>query len=156
MKVLKRNSPDNKQAEQQSMAEVGTIGKTYHRNLVRHYGFCYDQYMSALVFEYMENGSLDKYLFVKKQELDWGELYDVAIGTAKSLAYLHEECQQRIIHYDIKPANILLDANFSPKFGDFGLAKLCNRDSSHISLTGYRGTPCARVLFEQLSNNAEV
>ncbi|TYK31376.1 rust resistance kinase Lr10-like isoform X1 [Cucumis melo var. makuwa] len=139
VKVLNRNS--DKQAEQQFMAEVGTIGKTYHRHLVRLYGFCYDKYMSALVFEYMENGSLDKYLFGKNQDVDWGKLHDVAIGTAKGLAYLHEECQQRIIHYDIKPANILLDANFSPKVGDFGLAKLCNRDRTHISLTGYRGTP---------------
>ncbi|XP_022134951.1 rust resistance kinase Lr10-like isoform X2 [Momordica charantia] len=139
VKILKRDS--DRQAEEQFMAEVGTIGRTYHINLVRLYGFCYDQYMGALVFEYMENGSLDKYLFGKKQEIEWGKLHDVAIGTAKGLAYLHEECQQRIIHYDIKPANILLDANFSPKVGDFGLAKLCNRDSTHMSLTGYRGTP---------------
>uniref|UniRef100_A0A9I9CHK4 Protein kinase domain-containing protein n=1 Tax=Cucumis melo TaxID=3656 RepID=A0A9I9CHK4_CUCME len=139
VKVLKRNS--DRQAEEQFMAEVGTIGRTYHINLVRLYGFCYDQYMGALVFEYMENGSLDKYLFGKNQDIDWRKLHDVAIGTAKGLAYLHEECQQRIIHYDIKPANILLDANFSPKVGDFGLAKLCNRDSTHMSLTGYRGTP---------------
>ncbi|XP_038899350.1 rust resistance kinase Lr10-like isoform X2 [Benincasa hispida] len=139
VKVLNRNS--DKQAEQQFMAEVGTIGKTYHRHLVRLYGFCYDQYMGALVFEYMENGSLDKYLFGKNQDIDWGKLLDVAIGTAKALAYLHEECQERIIHYDIKPANILLDSDFSPKVADFGLAKLCNRDNTHISLTGYRGTP---------------
>lgn len=139
VKVLKRNS--DRQAEEQFMAEVGTIGRTYHINLVRLYGFCYDQYMGALVFEYMENGSLDKYLFGKNQEIDWGKLHDVAIGTAKGLACLHEECQQRIIHYDIKPANILLDENFSPKVGDFGLAKLCNRDNTHMSLTGYRGTP---------------
>ncbi|XP_023524202.1 rust resistance kinase Lr10-like isoform X1 [Cucurbita pepo subsp. pepo] len=138
-KVLKRNS--DKQAEEQFMNEVGTIGKTYHINLVRLNGFCYDHYMCALVFEYMENRSLDKYLFGKNEELDWGKLRDVAIGTAKGLAYLHEECQQKIIHYDIKPANILLDENFTPKVGDFGLAKLCNRDSTHMSLTGYRGTP---------------
>lgn len=139
VKVLKRSS--DRQAEEQFMAEVGTIGRTYHINLVRLYGFCYDQYMGALVFEYMENGSLDRYLFGKNQEIDFGKLHDVAIGTAKGLAYLHHDCQQKIIHYDIKPANILLDANFSPKVGDFGLAKLCNRDSTHMSLTGYRGTP---------------
>ncbi|KAA8515367.1 hypothetical protein F0562_018403 [Nyssa sinensis] len=69
------------------------------------------------------------------------ELHEIAIGTAKGIAYLHEECQQRIIHYDIKPGNVLVDANFFPKVADFGLAKLCNRDNTHVSVTGYRGTP---------------
>ncbi|XP_031276472.1 LOW QUALITY PROTEIN: rust resistance kinase Lr10-like [Pistacia vera] len=108
----------DKRAEEQFMAEVGIIGRTYLINLVRLYGFCHDQYMSALVYEFMENGSLDK-----------------------GLAYLHEECQQRIIHYDIKPGNILLDENFFPRVGDFGLTKLGNRDNTHVTLTGYRGTP---------------
>ncbi|KAL0459123.1 UNVERIFIED_CONTAM: Rust resistance kinase Lr10 [Sesamum latifolium] len=97
------------------MAEVGTIGRTHHINLVRLYGFCYDQFMSALVYEFMENGSLDKHLFSENQELKWEKLHEIAIGTAKGIAYLHEECQQRIIHYDIKPGNMLLDENFSPK-----------------------------------------
>lgn len=93
------------------MAEVGTIGQTYHRNLVRLYGFCHDQFTNALVYECMENGSLDKYLFNDKKEIEWEKLHDIVIGTARGIAYLHEECQHRIIHYDIKPANILLDAN---------------------------------------------
>ncbi|XP_022136526.1 rust resistance kinase Lr10-like isoform X2 [Momordica charantia] len=139
VKVLKKSS--DKRAEEQFMAEIGSICRTYHINLVRLYGFCYDHFMSALVFEYMDNGSLDKYLFGKRQEIEWGKLHDIAIGTARGLAYLHEECHQRIIHYDIKPANILLDNNFFPKVGDFGLAKLCNRDITHISFSGYRGTP---------------
>ncbi|KAM7459648.1 hypothetical protein LguiA_036642 [Lonicera macranthoides] len=139
VKVL--NWRSDKAAEQQFMAEVGTIGRTYHINLVRLYGFCYDQMMSALVYEYMENGSLDKYLFSDTHTIEWEKLYEVAIGTAKGIAYLHEECTQRIIHYDIKPGNVLLDHCFSPKVADFGLAKLCNHDSTHVSVTGYRGTP---------------
>ncbi|KAF5461526.1 hypothetical protein F2P56_017615 [Juglans regia] len=140
VKVLNR-SQARSTAEDQFMAEVGTISRTCHINLVRLYGFCHDQFMSALVFEYMDNGSLDKYLFGSKQEIEWEKLHEIAVGTAKGIAYLHEECQPRIIHYDIKPGNILVDANFSPKVADFGLAKLCNRDGTHVSVSGYRGTP---------------
>ncbi|KAK6144101.1 hypothetical protein DH2020_020921 [Rehmannia glutinosa] len=138
VKVLNRGA--NRNIEEQFMAEVGTIGRTHHINLVRLYGFCYDQFMSALVYEFMENGSLDKHLFSETQVLEWENFQEIAIGTAKGIAYLHEECQQRIIHYDIKPGNILLDSNFSPKVADFGLAKLCNRDDTHVTVTGYRGT----------------
>ncbi|CAL5440349.1 unnamed protein product [Camellia sinensis] len=139
VKVLNRSL--DRGAEQQFMAEVSTIGRTYHINLVRLYGFCYDHIMSALVYEYMENGSLDKHLFSDTQAIEWVKLHEIAIGTAKGITYLHEECEQRIIHYDIKPGNVLLDANFFPKVADFGLAKLCNRDNTHVSSTGYRGTP---------------
>ncbi|MCL7042759.1 hypothetical protein MKW94_020426 [Papaver nudicaule] len=124
------------------MAEVSTIGRTYHRNLVRLYGFCFDSATKALVYEFMKNGSLDRILFDKSQtSIKWEKLYEIAIGTAKGLAYLHEDCQKRIIHYDIKPGNILLDSKFSPKVADFGLAKLCNRDNSYVTMTGGRGTP---------------
>ena len=139
VKVLNRSLA--KTGEEQFMAEVGTIGRTYHRNLVRLYGFCHDQFMNALVYEYIENGSLDKYLFNDKKEIEWEKLHDIAIGTARGITYLHEECQHRIIHCDIKPGNILLDANYFPKVADFGLAKLCNCDDTHVTLSGYRGTP---------------
>ncbi|KAG8388937.1 hypothetical protein BUALT_Bualt02G0177200 [Buddleja alternifolia] len=139
VKVLNRGP--NKSIQEQFMAEVGTIGRTHHINLVRLYGFCYDESMSALVYEFMENGSLDKHLFSENQELQGEKLHEVAVGTAKGIAYLHEECQKRIIHYDIKPGNVLLDENFAPKVADFGLAKLSNRDDTHVSVTGYRGTP---------------
>ncbi|XP_044463712.1 rust resistance kinase Lr10-like [Mangifera indica] len=123
-------SVDRRAEDEQFMAKTGTIGRTYHINLDRLYGFCHDQYMSALVYEFLENGSLDQYLFKEEKEIEWEKLHEIAIGTARGLAYLHEECPQRIIHYDIKPGNILLDENFFP-----------NRDSTHATLTGYRGTP---------------
>lgn len=126
------------------MAEVASIGRTYHINLVRLYGFCFDPAMRALVYEYVENGSLDRFLFGRSEALTdnhWEKLQKIAIGTAKGIAYLHEECQQRIIHYDIKPANVLLDEDFVPKLADFGLAKLCNRDITQVPMTGFRGTP---------------
>ncbi|XP_029125195.1 rust resistance kinase Lr10-like [Cajanus cajan] len=139
VKVLRGNS--DKRIQEQFMAEVGTIGKLYHFNLVRLYGFCFEQDLRALIYEYMENGSLDRYLFHEKKTLGYEKLYEIAVGTARGIAYLHEDCKQRIIHYDIKPGNILLDSNFNPKVADFGLAKLCNRDDTHITMTGGRGTP---------------
>ncbi|KAL2997667.1 hypothetical protein AAZX31_09G053600 [Glycine max] len=139
VKVLRGNS--DKRIEEQFMAEVGTIGKIHHLNLVQLYGFCFERDLRALVYEYMANGSLDRYLFRKKKTLGYEKLYAIAVGTARGIAYLHEDCKQRIIHYDIKPGNILLDSNFNPKVADFGLARLCSRDNTHITMTGGRGTP---------------
>lgn len=142
MAVKLLNSAMSKRAEEQFMAEIGTIGRTYHINLVKLYGFCFDKSVKALVYEYMENGSLDKYLFDDDQRIEWGKLHEIAVGTAKGIRYLHEECQQKIVHYDIKPANVLLAANFTPKVADFGLAKFFDREgSSATKLTGGRGTP---------------
>ncbi|XP_058067979.1 G-type lectin S-receptor-like serine/threonine-protein kinase At1g34300 [Magnolia sinica] len=139
VKVLKGTS--NKRIEEQFMAEVSTMGRTHHFNLVRLYGFCFERDLQALVYEYMEKGSLDQILFRENKMIEWEKLMEIGVGTAKAIAYLHEECQQRIIHYDIKPGNILLDVNFRPKVADFGLAKLCNRDNTHMTMTGGRGTP---------------
>ncbi|KAM3370934.1 hypothetical protein ACQJBY_018339 [Aegilops geniculata] len=143
VKVL--NSTLGKRAEEQFMAEVGTIGRTYHINLVRLYGFCFDAAVKALVYEYMENGSLDRHLFgtpaSEDRTIGFDTLHGVAVGTAKAVRYLHEECQHRIIHYDIKPENVLLGADMAPEVSDFGLAKLCDREDTHLTITGARGTP---------------
>jgi serine/threonine protein kinase len=139
VKVLRGSS--DQRIHQQLMAEMGTIGKVHHFNFVRLYGFCFEKNLIALVYEYMRNKSLDRYLFQENTILGFEKLQEIAIGTAKGIAYLHEECQQRIIHYDIKPGNILLDDNFNPKVADFGLAKLTNRENTHITMTGGRGTP---------------
>lgn len=139
VKVL--TNAHDKRIEEQFMAEVSSIGRTHHINLVRLYGFCFDSTTRALIFEYMENGSLDGFLFGDTTTIDWCKMHEIAVGTAKGIAYLHEECEQRIVHYDIKPGNILLDRNLSPKVADFGLAKLHNRESSRILMTGFRGTP---------------
>ncbi|XVE52764.1 hypothetical protein DITRI_Ditri02bG0149700 [Diplodiscus trichospermus] len=140
VKVLNSYGID-KRIEEQFMAEFNTIGRTYHRNLVRLYGFCFEAKTKALVYEYMENGSLDKLLFEQKHETEWDKLYEIAIGAARGLEYLHHFSHKRIIHYDIKPANVLLDSNFCPKIADFGLAKLCNRDSTNITMSRVGGTP---------------
>ncbi|XP_057834871.2 G-type lectin S-receptor-like serine/threonine-protein kinase At2g19130 [Cryptomeria japonica] len=131
------------QAEKQFRAEISTIGNIHHVNLVKLRGFCVEGSTRMLVYEYMENGSLNSFLSSKSKEedkvLDWNTRYGIALGTARGLLYLHEECRDRIIHCDIKPENILLDADFSPKVADFGLAKLVGRDFSRV-LTTTRGT----------------
>ncbi|KAI7752316.1 hypothetical protein M8C21_015062 [Ambrosia artemisiifolia] len=137
------NGSSDKTIEEQFVAEVSTMGRTHHFNLVRLYGFCFETSLIALVYEFMVNGSLDNQLFKANTSDVIGieTLLEIALGTARGITYLHEECPQKIIHYDIKPGNILLDSKFCAKVADFGLAKLCNRDKSHITMTRCRGTP---------------
>ncbi|KAF8043219.1 hypothetical protein BT93_A1535 [Corymbia citriodora subsp. variegata] len=129
------------QGEKQFRTEVSTIGTIQHLNLVRLRGFCSEGDKRLLVYDCMPNGSLDHHLFHRKDSktLDWKTRYQIALGTARGLAYLHEKCRDCIIHCDIKPENILLDAEFCPKVADFGLAKLVGRDFSRV-LTTMRGT----------------
>ncbi|KAL6342875.1 hypothetical protein AAG906_016894 [Vitis piasezkii] len=118
VKVLKYNNNVDKMMEVQFMAEVSTIGRTHHRNLVRLYGFCFDARTKALVYEYMENGSLDRLLFGNDHRIEWEKLYEIAVGAAKGLEYLHHYGHKRIIHHDIKPCNVLLDSNLCPKLAE--------------------------------------
>ncbi|WVZ61840.1 hypothetical protein U9M48_011652 [Paspalum notatum var. saurae] len=128
--------------QEQFMAEVGTIGRTHHINLVRLYGFCFDDAVRALVYEYMEHGALDAFLLGRDgRAAGLPALRDIAVGVARGLRYLHDECQQKIVHYDIKPGNVLLDAALTPKVADFGLARLVNRADTHVSMSCVRGTP---------------
>ncbi|XP_047335934.1 G-type lectin S-receptor-like serine/threonine-protein kinase At2g19130 [Impatiens glandulifera] len=131
-----------RQGEKQFRTEVSTIGNVQHVNLVRLRGFCSQGNKKLLVYEYMQNGSLDSILFHQndsKSILDWKTRYQISIGIARGLAYLHEKCRDCIVHCDIKPENILLDSGFCPKVADFGLAKLMGRDFSRV-LTSMRGT----------------
>ncbi|KAM1271773.1 hypothetical protein ACFX2I_032651 [Malus domestica] len=121
-------------------AEVSTIGKINHMNLVRIWGFCSDKKHKLLISEHVENGSLDKHLFPPINFLGWQERFKVAIGIAKGLAYLHHECLEWVIHCDVKPENILLDGNFEPKIADFGLAKLTQRGNLSSVFSQIRGT----------------
>ncbi|KAM3206165.1 hypothetical protein ACQJBY_061687 [Aegilops geniculata] len=128
------------QGEKQFRAEVQTIGIIHHINLVQLFGFCAEGRNRLLVYDYMENGSLSSHLFSKSMAiLSWDLRYHIALGTARGLAYLHEECKECIIHCDMKPDNVLLDVEFCPKIADFGMAKLIGRDFSR-ALTTMRGT----------------
>lgn len=122
--------------------EVGTIGKIHHVNVVRLVGYCADGYKRALVYEFLENDSLEKYISLGNQRstLGWEKLHEIALGIAKGIDYLHQGCNQRILHFDIKPHNILLDHNLNAKVADFGLAKLCSKEKSAVTMTAARGT----------------
>ncbi|VAI07487.1 unnamed protein product [Triticum turgidum subsp. durum] len=128
------------QGEKQFRAEVRTLGMIHHVNLVRLRGFCATRRERLLVYDYMPNGSLASAMAGPSFGLlDWGTRFGIMAGVARGLAYLHEQCQERIVHCDVKPENILLDAAFRPKVADFGMAKLIGRDFSH-ALTTARGT----------------
>ncbi|CAN8233032.1 unnamed protein product [Cochlearia groenlandica] len=117
------------------------MSQTSHVNIVCLLGFCYEGNKRAIVYEFLENGSMDKFISRKKSlKLDVTVLYGIALGVARGLEYLHYGCKTRIVHFDIKPQNILLDENLYPKVSDFGLAKLCEKRESIVSLIDTRGT----------------
>ncbi|KAK6132420.1 hypothetical protein DH2020_033859 [Rehmannia glutinosa] len=133
------------QGEKQFRMEVATISSTHHLNLVRLIGFCSEGRHRLLVYEFMKNGSLDNFLFTSHEQsgkhLNWEYQFNIALGTARGITYLHEECRDCIVHCDIKPENILLDENYHAKVSDFGLAKLVNpKDHRYRTLTSVRGT----------------
>ncbi|KAF8024281.1 hypothetical protein BT93_F1469 [Corymbia citriodora subsp. variegata] len=138
VKVL--NKP--KSNGQDFISEVGTIGRIHHVNVVQLVGFCFNNSKQALVYDFMLNGSLDKHIFSKDGNdiLDYERIYEISLGVARGIEYLHHGCDMQILHFDIKPHNILLDQNFIPKVSDFGLAKLYPANHNIVSLTIARGT----------------
>ncbi|XP_059630580.1 rust resistance kinase Lr10-like isoform X2 [Cornus florida] len=129
---------------QDFISEVATIGRIHRVNVVRMVGFCSEGSKRALVYDFMPNGSLDKFIFSRGEKtlpfINWERIYEIAVGVARGIQYLHRGCDMQILHFDIKPHNILLDQGFVPKVSDFGLAKLYPTDDSIVSLTTARGT----------------
>ena len=151
VKILNNSKADG----EEFINEVGMMGRIHHVNVVRLVGFCADGFRRALIYEFLPNESLEKFIFSRKitsHSLGWKKLKDIALGIAKGIEYLHQGCDQRILHFDIKPHNILLDHNFNPKISDFGLAKLCSREQSAVSMTVARGT-MGYIAPEMLSRN---
>ncbi|GLT68321.1 hypothetical protein SLA2020_405670 [Shorea laevis] len=140
--AVKRLKDPNFTGEVQFQTEVEMIGLALHRNLLRLYGFCMTPDERLLVYPYMPNGSVADCLRDTSREkpiLDWNRRMHIALGAARGLLYLHEQCNPKIIHRDVKAANILLDESFEAVVGDFGLAKLLDCRDSHVT-TAVRGT----------------
>ncbi|KAK7327912.1 hypothetical protein VNO77_22005 [Canavalia gladiata] len=160
--AVKTLSVGSKQGVREFLTEIKTLSNVKHPNLVELIGFCIQGPSRTLVYEYVENGSLDSAILGKRNtniKLDWRKRSAICVGTAKGLAFLHEELEPHIVHRDIKASNVLLDREFNPKIGDFGLAKLFPNDITHISTriagtTGYLAPEYA--LGGQLTKKADI
>eukprot|EP00253_Pinus_taeda_P024488 PITA_24488 len=158
--AIKRLNIASRQGDNEFLNEANLITRVQHRNLVRLLGCSVERTERLLVYEYLHNGSLDKIVFdtTKRHLLNWTERYEIIVGTARGLSYLHEESEIRIIHRDIKASNILLDNKYRPKIADFGLAKLFGEDESHVStrVAGTIGYIAPESLRGQLTEKADV
>eukprot|EP01018_Ginkgo_biloba_P027113 Gb_06308 [translate_table: standard] len=160
--AVKKLFPGLTQGRNAFVNEVNLIRGVQHKNLAKLLGCSIQDAETLLVYEYLSNGSLDRILFNDKKRsrlLEWKTRFEIIVGTARGLSYLHEESQIRIVHRDIKPSNILLDGNFKPKIADFGLARLLGEDRSHIStrLAGTFGYMAPEYAMNgQLSDKADV
>ena len=146
--AVKRISKNSSQGKQEFIAEVTTIGSLHHKNLVRLIGWCYERRELLLVYEFMPNGSLDKFIFgdeklgMEEPTLTWEKRHIIIHGVAEALDYLHNGCEKTVLHRDIKASNIMLDLEFNARLGDFGLARtIQQRGKTHHSTIEVAGTP---------------
>ncbi|XP_039118912.1 proline-rich receptor-like protein kinase PERK1 [Dioscorea cayenensis subsp. rotundata] len=158
--AVKQLKSGSGQGEREFQAELEIISRVHHRHLVSLVGYCISGRQRVLVYEFVPNKTLEFHLHGEGQPtLDWPKRSKIALGAAKGLAYLHEDCNPRIIHRDIKPANILLDFNFEVKIADFGLAKVAPDNITRVStrIIGTRGYLAPEyVLFKTLTDKADV
>ncbi|XP_010452614.1 PREDICTED: probable L-type lectin-domain containing receptor kinase S.5 [Camelina sativa] len=143
--AVKRVSEKSHQGKQEFISEITTIGNLNHRNLVKLLGWCYERKEYLLVYEFMPNGSLDRYLFLgdtSRSNLTWETRKNIITGLSQALEYLHNGCEKRILHRDIKASNVMLDSDFNAKLGDFGLARMIQQsEMTHHSTKEIAGTP---------------
>ncbi|KAF3442650.1 hypothetical protein FNV43_RR16566 [Rhamnella rubrinervis] len=146
--AVKRVSKYSQQGKQEFISEVTTIGSLRHKNLVKLIGWCYESHELLLVYEYMPNGSLDKFIFGDEKldmkiesMLSWERRHTIIHGVAQALDYLHNGCEKKVLHRDIKCSNIMLDSEFNAKLGDFGLARIIQQsEKTHHTTKEIAGT----------------
>ncbi|KAH9613953.1 hypothetical protein KSS87_013720 [Heliosperma pusillum] len=121
--AVKKISSNSQQGEKEYLAEISTIGRLRHKNILILQGWCHENEHLLLVYDFMSNGSLQEFL-IGRRFLDWKTRNKIIIGLASALLYLHEECGDPVVHRDVKPSNVMLDSEFNAHLGDFGLARL--------------------------------
>ncbi|KAM0986693.1 hypothetical protein ACFX2I_010884 [Malus domestica] len=159
--AVKKLSQSSNQGKKEFMNEAKLLARVQHRNVVNLLGYCAHGVEKLLVYEYVLNESLDKFLFKsnRREELDWKRRFDIICGVAKGLLYLHEHSHKCIIHRDIKASNILLDDKWVPKIADFGMARLFPEDQTHVNtrVAGTNGYMAPEyVMHGHLSVKADV
>ncbi|KAF3634550.1 putative receptor-like protein kinase-like [Capsicum annuum] len=158
VKILKASKDDG----DEFINEVASISQTSHVNIASILGYCVDGMTRALIYDFVLNESLKKYIYGDVSLWGLHRLYQIAVGIAKGLEYLHCGCNKRILYFNLKPHNIFLDEEFYPKISDFCLEKLCTRKESIVSILGARGTigfiapEVIRRTFGQVSHKFDI